>query len=600
MLRHVADLFQIAAGELSVEDGTIRAGNHLTSYWEQADAIGDAEIEMAAPVKPSGAYRIVGSSAPRADLAAKIAGRFVFIQDLRLPEMLHGRVVRPTRHFLRLVSLAEDKMPAGASLVRDGDFVGVFAAREELAISAMRALREQSVWQAAAPVARDIHAWLRDNATDETVISEKSASHAPPDGVRIFSASYRKPYISHAPIGPSCAIAQWQGDRLEVWSHSQGIFNLRRDLSIVFGMPEERIAVWHVPGSGCYGHNGADDVALDAALLARAANGRPVQVQWMREDEFGWAPCGPAMTIDLEASLEETGRIVAWRHELWSNGHSQRPGRVQVPALLAAWHLEPKFACPPAVNAPLPMGSADRNAIPLYEFPRQRVVNHYVREAPIRVSALRSLGAFANIFAIETFMDELAVAARIDPVAFRLAHLADPRARAVIETAANRAGWTTWRAGEALGHGIGFARYKNIGAYCAVVAEIEAEQEVRLCRLVIAADVGLAINPDGIENQIEGGAIQAASWTLKEEVKLDENGIASRTWDDYPILRFSGIPSVEVVLLRNSNYPSLGAGEAAQGPTAAAIGNAVRDALGIAVRDLPLTPEKIAAAIERS
>jgi CO/xanthine dehydrogenase Mo-binding subunit len=369
---------------------------------------------------------------------------------------------------------------------------------------------------------------------------------------------------------------------------------------MVLDRPAEAITVHHVQGSGCYGHNGADDVALDAVLLARSAGGRAVQVQWMRDDEFGWAPCGPAMTIDLAASLDASGRIVAWRHELWSNGHSQRPGRSQTPALLASWHIARKFASPPAVNAPQPMGADDRNAVPLYDFPVQQVVNNYVHDAPIRVSALRSLGAFANVFAIETFVDDLAEAATTGPIGFRLRHLSDARARAVIETAADRAGWTTWRAGDGRGHGIGFARYKNIGAYCAVVAEIEVDRDIRLRRLVVAVDVGLTINPDGVKNQLEGGAIQAASWTLKEEVKFDEHGITSRGWDEYPILRFSETPSVDVVVIDRPDLPSLGAGEAAQGPTAAAIGNALRDALGIRVRELPLTPDRIAAAIARS
>jgi CO/xanthine dehydrogenase Mo-binding subunit len=599
-LQRVASLFQIPASELRVEDGTIRAGNHTTSYWGQRDAVGDSDVDLAAPIKPHQAYRVVGSSTARPDLADKMIGRYVFMQDLRLAGMLYGRVVRPTRQFSRLISVAEDKVPPGVLLVRDGDFVGVLAEREELAIKAMGALRDHSEWADATPIPQDIHTCLRQNATEHTVISEKNARLPMPAGARKFAASYDKPYISHAPIGPSCAAAQYEGDHLTVWTHSQGIFNLRRDLSLVLEIPENAISVRHVGGSGCYGHNGADDVALDAALLARAAGGRPVQVQWMRDDEFGWAPCGPAMTLDLEASVDAAGQIVAWRHELWSNGHSQRPGRAQGSSLLASWHLAKKFERPPAVNAPLPMGAADRNAIPLYEFPNQRVVNHYVREAPIRASALRSLGAFANVFAIETFMDDLAVATGTDPVAFRLRHLGDPRARAVVEAAAQRAGWTQWRAAEGRGHGMGFARYKNIGAYCAVVAEIEAEQEIRLRRLVIGVDVGLTINPDGVKNQIEGGAIQAASWALREQVRFNAGGITSLSWDDYPILRFSECPDVEIEVIDRPDLPSLGAGEAVHGPTAAAIGNAVRHALGVSVRELPLTAEKIAAAIGRS
>jgi len=385
-----------------------------------------------------------------------------------------------------------------------------------------------------------------------------------------------------------------------VWSHSQGIFNLRRDLALALGMREDAIEVRHAEGAGCYGHNGADDAALDAALLARAARGRPVQVQWMRDDEFAWAPCGPAMALSLRAALDTRGDIVDWEHELWSNGHSSRPGRADDPALLAAWHVAKPHERPSAINMPLPAGAADRNAIPMYDFPNQRVVNHYVREMPVRTSALRSLGAYANVFAIESFMDELAQAAGIDPITFRLRHLKDPRGRAVIEAAARRADWGRWKPSEGRGHGIGFARYKNLGAYCAAVAEVEVGHDVRVDRLILAVDVGLAINPDGVINQIEGGAIQSTSWTLKEQVKLGARGIASLGWEDYPILKFSEAPAVEVELANHPELPAVGAGEAAQGPTAGAIANAVAHALGVRVRDLPLTHERIAAAISQS
>jgi CO/xanthine dehydrogenase Mo-binding subunit len=491
-------------------------------------------------------------------------------------------------------------MPGLAAIVRDGGFVGILAEREDVAISAQRALRLAASWKEVDPLPRDVPAWLKEHAAERRVISEKENAEAKSRATRILEASYTKPYISHASIGPSCAIAQFEGDKLTVWSHSQGIFNLRRDLAIVLGMHQEAIVVRHAEGAGSYGHNGADDVALDAALLARAVRGRPVQVQWMRDDEFAWAPCGPAMALTLRAALDPQGDIVDWQHELWSNGHSSRPGRADNPALLAAWHLSRPYERPSAINIPLPAGAADRNAIPIYDFPNQRVVNHYVLEMPVRTSALRSLGAYANVFAIESFMDELAGAAGVDPIAFRLRHLNDPRGRAVIDAAARRAGWSNWKPVEGRGHGIGFAKYKNLGAYCAAVAEVEVDHDVRVNRLVLAVDVGLVINPDGVINQIEGGAIQSTSWTLKEQVKLDARGIASLDWEDYPILKFSEVPPVEVELIDRPELPAVGAGEAAQGPTAAAIANAVAHALGLRVRDLPLTHERIAAAISQS
>jgi CO/xanthine dehydrogenase Mo-binding subunit len=602
LLERAAQRLGVAPEQLRVEDGSITAAGHSTSFWECGDdALFDRGVDIAVPVKAPGEYRVVGGTAARLDLLDKIAGRPRFIQDFGFPRMLYGRVVRPPHGFSGPAALGEGEvrsMPGVVDVVRDGGFVGVIAEREEVAIAAQRMLRQSARWEKLAALPQNIHAWLKQHAAEHRVISEKEDVAPRARTKRTLEASYTKPFISHASIGPSCAIAQWQGDRLTVWSHSQGIFNLRRDLAMALGVRENAIVVRHAEGAGCYGHNGADDVALDAALLARAARGRPVQVQWMRDDEFAWAPSGPAMVLDLRAALDTDGYIVEWRHELWSNGHSSRPGRSDSPALVAAWHLSRPFERPTAINMPLPAGAADRNAIPIYEFPNQRVVNHYVRDMPVRASALRSLGAYANVFAIESFMDELAAAAAVDPVAFRLRHLGDPRGVAVIETAARRAGWNDWKAAEGQGHGIGFARYKNLGAYCAVIAEVEAEREVRVKRLTVAVDVGLVINPDGVMNQIEGGAIQSTSWTLKEQVKLGTYGIASLGWEDYPILKFSEVPQVEVHLIDRPDLPAVGAGEAAQGPTAAAIANAIAHALGVRVRDLPLTPERIVASMQ--
>ncbi|MBI2959021.1 MAG: xanthine dehydrogenase family protein molybdopterin-binding subunit, partial [Betaproteobacteria bacterium] len=513
--------------------------------------------------------------------------------------MRFGRVVRAPRGLAQLAALdrsALESMP-GVVLVHEGSFAGVLAEREEAAVKAMRAVRDHSRWEPAAALPGDIHAWLKAHVAEQHLISEKTDAAASDRALTTIEASYTKPYVAHASIGPSCAIAQWSGDTVTVWSHSQGIFNLRRDLALALGMAEDDVVVKHVEGAGCYGHNGADDVALDAALLARSSGGRPVKVQWMREDEFGWEPFGPAMAFALKASLEAGGNIVRWQHNLWSNGHSHRPGVSAGPTLIAASHLARPFERGSAVNPPLPAGGAERNAIPLYEFPNQRVTNHYVREMPVRTSALRSLGAYGNVFAIESFMDELARAAQIDPIAFRLRHLKDPRALDVIRAAAQSARWSEWTRDEGRGHGIGFARYKNLGAYCAVIAEVAAETEVRVARLVIAVDAGLVVNPDGLVNQIEGGAIQSTSWTLKEQVRFDAEGVASLGWEDYPILRFSEVPAVEVVLLDRPELPSVGVGEAAQGPTAAAIANALEDAIGVRVRDLPLDREHIVAAM---
>jgi CO/xanthine dehydrogenase Mo-binding subunit len=459
-------------------------------------------------------------------------------------------------------------------------------------------LRKSVVWEQSAmlPEAAKLTDWMRQQPAETTNVADRGTGA--PKVARTVRRSFSRPYIAHASIGPSCGIAQWTDAGVRVWTHSQGIFNLRADLATALAMPAERIIVEHVEGAGCYGHNGADDVALDAVLLAKAAGGRPVRVQWSREDELAWAPFGAAMVIDLEADLDEAGDIIAWRGEIWSNGHTSRPGRSKTSTLLAASHVSPPAPSTLPINPPLATGGgAERNAVPLYDFPALRVTSHRLLVMPVRTSALRSLGAYANIFAIESLVDEIAQGRGEDPLAFRLRHLSDARARAVLDAAARRAGWGNRQKREGVGYGIGFGQYKNAGAYCAVVAEVEAERDVVVRRLTVAVDVGEIINPDGVINQIEGGAIQATSWTLKEAVRFDDTRITSDSWESYPILRFSEVPKVDVEIVPRPSERPLGAGEAAQGPTAAAIGNALADALGVRVRDLPLTAERIVAAM---
>ena len=372
---------------------------------------------------------------------------------------------------------------------------------------------------------------------------------------------------------------------------------LRRALTRVLKLTEDQVRVRHVEGAGCYGHNGADDAAMDAALLALAVPGRPVQVVWSRSDELGWAPFGPAGVVRIAADVDARGDVLSWQHEIWGNGHVTRPGFAPT-GLLAASHRDGGEPIQAAGDPPMERGGGSgRNAVPGYAFPAYRAVSHRLSVMPLRTSSMRALGGFLNVFAIESFMDELAQAAGRDPVEYRLAQLADPRGRAVIEAVARRSGWADWSASGSAGHGIGYARYKNSSAYCAVVAEVEAVTEVRVRRLTIAVNAGLVINPDGAENQVEGGAIQATSWTLKERVRFNSLTVTSDTWESYPILRFSEVPAVEVEFLPGHGHPSLGVGETAQGPTAAAIGNALADALGVRVRTLPLTEEQIIAAM---
>lgn len=587
---------------LTITEGNIAsASGARTSYWVlAANELLDREATGQVGPKPASAHRVVGQAIARHDLPAKVFGEPCFIHDLELPYMLHGRVLRPASPGAALIDFAETDvraMPDVVAIVRDGSFVGVLAKSEAGAEAALNKLTTSATWRhgASLPDEASLATWLRAQEAEISIVDNKAAPATRPVA-RTVKASYTRPFLAHGSIGPSCALAQLEDSGLRVWTHSQGIFSLRRDLALAFGLDEDKIVVHHVQGAGCYGHNGADDVTFDAVRLARAASGRPVRVQWSRADELAWAPFGPAMVVDLEADLGATGAIVAWRHGLWSNGHTSRPGGARTPALLGAWHLAKPFVRLPAINPPIARGGgAERNSIPFYDFPAWQIVNHHVLTMPLRTSALRSLGAYTNVFAIESFIDELASAAGEDPIAFRLRYLKDLRARAVLERAASNAGWGRWQKHEAGGHGVGIARYKNNGAYCAVVAEVEAETEIRVRRLVIAVDVGLVINPDGVANQIEGGAIQATSWTLKEAVHFDRERVTSESWESYRILRCSEAPAVEVDIISRPDHPPVGVGEAAQGPTAAAIANAVFDSLGVRVRDLPLTAERIAA-----
>ncbi len=439
--------------------------------------------------------------------------------------------------------------------------------------------------------------WLKVQPAESSVISSKTAPQSR-ETKQTMRRQYSRPYIAHGSIAPSCAMAQWTGDRVRVWTHSQGVYLLRSDLSMILKLPPDHITVEHMEGAGCYGHNAADDVALDAILLAKAADGRPVRVLWSRADEMSHAPFGAAMRIEIEADLDAQNEIVAWRHSVWSNGHSARPGRADMPGLLAGTELAKPFPRMISTNPPQAGGGGgDRNSVPLYDFPAWKIESHRLLTMPVRTSALRTLGAQGNVFAIESFLDELAAERKEDPVAFRLRHLTDTRAQDVIRAAAKRANWKP-APRDGVGHGLGFARYKNTGAYCAVIAEIEGAEDISVKRLTLAVDVGEAINPDGVINQIEGGAIQATSWVLKERVRFDNSRITSNSWSEYPILRFSEVPEVEVEIITRPDIEPVGAGEAAHGPVAAAIANAVFDALGVRVRTLPITRDNLIAAME--
>ncbi|MFB9266984.1 molybdopterin cofactor-binding domain-containing protein [Bradyrhizobium erythrophlei] len=610
-VRHIflaaaSDRLGVATDALSIADGTISGpGNVRTSYWELANDVSlDREAAPGAVPKAVAQRTVAGRSTQRLDIPDKVFAQRRFIHDQVLPGMLHGRVMRPENARARLIELKDSSARAIAGLVaivRDGSFAGVVCATEHDAELALKALRKGATWSEgdALPDEDDLASFLKAQPSEPTVIDLRAVS-MPRAKSRTIRRQYTRPYIAHASIAPSCAIAQWDGDKVRVWTHSQGVYLLRADLALVLKLPVENIIVEHMEGAGCYGHNGADDVALDAALLARAAGGRPVRVQWSRQDEMSQAPFGAAMAIEIEADLDAAGEIMDWRHTVWSNGHAARPGRAAQPALLAGFELERPFPLTISSNPPQANGGgADRNAVPLYDFPSWRIDSHRLLTMPVRTSALRTLGAHGNVFAIESCLDEIAAERGEDPIAFRLRHLRDARAVDVIRAAARRARWKPDRR-PGIGHGVGFARYKNMGAYCAAVAEVEGDEDIRVTRLTLAVDVGEAINPDGVANQIEGGAIQAASWALKERVRFDRHRITSTGWSDYPILRFSEVPDVEVEVIQRSDLDPVGAGEAAHGPVTAAIANAVFDCLGVRVRNLPITRESLIAAMELS
>ena len=603
-----ATRLEVPATDLEVVDGTIRVRgtDKQTSYAELADDdLLDREATGKVEPKPAKTHAIVGSAVQRFDIPDKVTGRPRFVHDMTLPGMLYGRVARPPSPEAQLLDVdlaAVNAIPGVVATVRDGCFLGVIAEREEIVVKALKKLIAAARWKetASLPDMHDIPAFLKSQPADTTLVGEKKAEGVAKPVAKRFAASYARPFIAHASIGPSCAIAKWNPDTVEVWTHSQGIYNLRTDLAMALARPQESIIVQHVEGAGCYGHNAADDVAYDAVLLARAVPGKPVQMQWTREDDLGWAPFGAAMTVELKADVAADGRISNWHHEIWSNGHGTRPGRAKTPALLAASHLEKPFERLIAVNAALAAGGgSERNSVPLYNFDNWQAINHRVLSMPIRTSALRSLGGHCNVFAIESFLDEIALELGVDALEYRLCHLEDPRGRAVLEAAAKMAGWALRNERtktEGRGMGMGFNKYKNSSAYCAVFAQIDAGREVRVEKLWIAVDVGLVINPDGVRNQIEGGAIQTVSWVLKEAVKFDRTRIESNTWETYPILRFSEMPTIEIELINRTGEKSVGAGEATHGPVAAAIGNAVFDALGVRVRSMPLTAEAITKA----
>ena len=592
---------------MKIEDGTITAANGKSvSYWKlltgkelERDATGTAKL------RPISEHRYIGKSIPRLDIPGMMTGAVVYVQDMKPKGTVYGAVSRPPTYGAKLTELDTadiKKMPGVIKVVRDGSFLGIVAEREEQANAAATALGKAAKWKVdKLPTGTEgIFDWLTSAKSEGKEILTKPRREGTATA-KVLKATYMRPYQMHGAIGTSAAIAQLGDDGVvTIHTHSQSVFDTGEAIAELLGIDKKKVHCIHVQGSGCYGHNMADDAAADAALLAVAVPGKPVKFQYTRAQEHEWEPYGSAMVIKTEAGVDTSGNVLDWSLDLWSTSHGTRPNG-KAGNLLSGLYLKKPFEQPVPENGGPPNYSADRNAIALYEFPGQRVVTHFITEMPLRVSSTRSLGAYANIFAIESFMDELAHAAGADPLEYRLRFLKDERARDVLTKCAEKFDWAGYEKKKNRGRGIAFGRYKNFAAFVAVAVEVEFSPRngrIHVVRAVAANDSGHMINPDGIANQIEGGLIQSLSWTLKEEVKFDETGVLSNDWKSYPIMTFTEVPSVDVVLIDRPGEPYLGTGEAAQGPTCAAVANAVFDASGARLRRLPFTPDRLKAELE--
>lgn len=620
LLSKAGEVLKASAEDLEVSDGTVTdpvSGRSVT-YWE---LFGGKEfggkVEGLGRLKSTKAYDIVSHSVSRLDILEKVTGRACFVSDMDLPGMAHGRVVRPPNDGARLVSVdrtAAERLPGIIDVVQDGSFLAVIAEREEHAVEAAKTLEESATWEGG--VNLPTHETLPDHMLSQQdqaflVINGTPVDDpippvaAPSDAALTLNATYSRPYHMHASLGPSAAVAQLIDGKLTVWSHAQGVYSLRREISRVLDMAVDDIHAIHRDGPGSFGHNGANDVALDAALLARSLPERPVSVKWSRRDEHTFEPYGPPSVVKMQASVDGDNGVIDWNHDVWGYSHISFSGpQKDHSPLLGAWSLAQPFKRFQAFPIKAFMGGIHRNANPIYTFPQRRIVKHFLPDSPLRASSLRGLGSYANIFAIESFMDELAQTAGIDSVEFRLRNLADKRARVVLEA--------VWEKGRATakeisgkdddrGWGVGLSRYKNLQCYTATFVTLKVDKtngKVSLESAALAVDVGQIVNPEAVRSQLEGTFTQSASWTLKEQVTFDHHGITSTDWHTYPILRFPEVPKIDTVLINRPGMPYLGLGEGAMGPVSAAIANAIFRAAGVRMRRVPFTPEQIMAALE--
>jgi nicotinate dehydrogenase subunit B len=593
--------------DLETVDGVVRTKDGRASV-AYADLIGDKAFGVAldpkAPLKDPQRFRFIGKSLPRPDVPAKATGRHKYLHDLVLPGMLHARVIRPPAHGAALKTVDESSIAgaAGAKVVRIESFLAVLAEREWDAARASRQLRAE--WTGGTPLGE--HATLFDSMRASTVVREQpvtrrgdmSALDAPAPGVRTLTATYRWPVHSHGSIGPSCGVADVRGDRATIWSSSQGTHRYRAAFAKVLGLAPERVRVIYMDAAGSYGQNGAEDAACDAALLSKAV-GRPVRVQWTRQDEHGWDPKGPPQLLALRAAVDERGEVAAWETRAW------------LPVSTANLPHLP-FLAADAAKIPQAQGRATgliyQNIDPPYQYPNVDAVVRWIPDAPLRTSPIRAPGKIGNSFAVESFVDEIAALAGADPLAFRLKHLTNPRGAEVLRKVAARMGWPArpsprpadTKAPIASGRGLAYVHYKHDETLVAMGMEVEVERasgRIRVTRVVCAHDCGLMINPDCVQAQVEGNILQTLSRALHEEIVYDRERVTTVDWQAYPILTFPEVPTIEVELIQRLDAPPLGAGEAASAPVAAALSNAVFDATGVRLRTVPFRPERVLAAL---
>ena len=561
----------------------------------------DLKLDPKAPLKDPASYTIVGKPLRRPDVASKCIGKAIFVHDFTLPGMLHARVIRPPAIGATLISVEEEsvKQFPGVKVVRIKNFLAVIAEDEWTTVRAAGALRAQWSDWAGLPVQDKLVETLRASPgiTEESLVTKGTAVTPAPENAKTLTASYFWPMQSHASLGPSCAVADVRADAATIWTASQGIHDNQTTYARFLRLPKDKVRLIYLEGSGCYGMNGHEDAAADAAILSQAV-GRPVRVQWSRADEHGWDPKGPPQLLDITGVMGASGQILDWRTDMWIPQTTR--GLLNIPL------LGPQAAGLDNIVG-LNTGLISQNGDPPYAADHVQVVVHWLKETPLRPAPLRSPGKPANCFAVESFTDELAAAAGIDPIEFRLRSLKDPRAIEVIKRMAALMKWQArpspgadTSAAVARGHGISFVHYKHNETYVAMAMEVAVERasgRITVERVACAHDCGQIINPDGVRAQVEGSILQTLSRVLLEEVKFDRSRVLSLDWSSYPILRFSNMPKLDIDLIDRPNEPPLGAGEAACAVVGAALANAVYDATGTRLRTVPFTPERVKAEL---